>query len=359
MNAPHLRLATLVEHGMPALLHHYGDRLTTHQRRALQAITTCRTGACGADHLHCPDCGHTALRLRSCGHRCCPQCQHTTARDWLERQHAKLLPVDYFMLTFTLPSALRPLAYADPHTVYPAFFEAVASTLKTFGHNHPQLNAELGFTAVLHTHSRQLDYHPHLHVILPGGGVDTRERPTRLWRPLEGRYLFNGFALAKVFRARALDALRRTGLILPATLPRKWVVHCKHVGQGSPALKYLSRYLYRGVISERDLRRYDRDSQTVTFRYRHAATGRFRQRTLPIADFLWHIAMHVLPKGFQRVRHYGFLHGNARRLLNLVQHVLRVILPPPPPRQGNPFLCNACGMPMQLTRAAAAPPPSG
>ena len=155
------------------------------------------------------------------------------------------------------------------------------------------------------------------------------------------------------------DALRRAGIALPANLPKKWIVHCKHVGQGLPALKYLSRYLYRGVVSERDILRYDRDNQTVTFRYRYAASGRFRQRTLSIADFLWHIAMHILPKGFQRVRHYGFLHGNARRLLTLVQHVLRVILPPPQTRQPNPFLCSACGMPMLLTRPPGARPPSG
>lgn len=359
MNAPNQRLATLVEHGMPALIRDYGERLTAHQRRALQAIIACRTGACGTDELHCTDCGLTAIRLRSCGHRACPQCQHTAARDWLERQHAKLLPVDYFMITFTLPSALRPLAYSQPHAVYPAFFAAVASTLKSFGRNHAELNAELGFTAILHTHSRQLDYHPHIHVIIPGGGVDVREQPTRLWRTLEGRYLFNGFAVAKVFRARCLEALRRAGLAVPAALPKKWVVHCKHVGQGLPALKYLSRYLYRGVLSERDLVGYDRDNQTVTFRYRHAPTGRFRQRTLPIADFLWHIAMHILPKGFQRVRHYGFLHGNARRLLNLVQHVLRVIVPPPSTPQPSVFLCSACARPMQLTRPLGAPSPSG
>lgn len=185
--------------------------------------------------------------------------------------------------------------------------------------------------------------------MIPGGGVDTRERPTRLWRKLEGRYLFNGFALATMFRAKCIDALRRAGVALSATVPKKWVVHCEHVGKGLSALKYLSRYLYRGVISERDLVRYDKNRETVTFRYRDSKTKRFERRTLPIADFLWHIALHVLPKGLQRVRHYGFLHGNAKRLLSLVQRVLRIVTPEQKSRGPTSFLCPACGAPMRIT----------
>lgn len=342
------RLAELIRSGMPALLEHHGHKLTAHQRRALRSIAGCRTGAFGATTMRCLHCGEVKTRLRSCGHRSCPQCQHHTASEWLERQRAKLLPVHYFMATFTLPPALRPIAYRNPKIVYPALFDAVANTLKSFGLNHPKLNAKLGFTAILHTHSRRLEYHPHLHVVIPGGGVDRRERKTPLWRKLHGKYLFNGFALAEVFRAKCLEALRSKGIELPDAIPRKWVVHCQHVGKGLPALKYLSRYLYRGVISDTDILHFDQRTQTVTFRYRDGKTKRFERRTLPIAEFLWRIAMHVLPKGLQRVRHYGFLHANAKRLLNLLQLVLRVIVHTPEPRTPRPFGCANCGSDMEI-----------
>lgn len=358
MSAP-VCLADLVRAGMPDLLDRYGTKLTAGQRHGLSSMAHCRDGAFGASEMSCADCGHQLLRMRSCGHRSCPQCQHHTAQAWLQRQQARLLPVNYFLATFTLPAELRPVAYRYPRQVYPAFFAAVAQTLKRFGKNHPKLHADLGFCAVLHTHSRRLDYHPHLHVVIPGGGVDVRNRRTRLWRTLDGNYLFNGLALAKVFRAKCLAALNKAGVALPTQLPRKWVVHCKHVGNGLPALKYLSRYLYRGVIAERDLIRFDRQRQLLTFRYRHARTGSYQHRTLPLADFLWRIALHILPKGMQRVRNFGFLHGNAKRLLQLVQRVLRTVLPPPQPNTLKPFHCARCGSEMDLGRFIPAPLPSG
>jgi hypothetical protein len=156
---------------------------------------------------------------------------------------------------------------------------------------------------VLHTHSRRLDYHPHCHLIVPGGAVD---RGRKQWKKLKGNYLFNAFALAKVFRARFLEAMTAEGLSVPADLPDKWVVDCRSVGKGQPALEYLSRYLYRGVISESNLVA-DQDGN-VTFRYIEGATGELRHRTLPGEDFLWLVLQHVLPKGFRRVRDYGFLH---------------------------------------------------
>jgi hypothetical protein len=354
-----LPLAELVDIAMPALIEQYGHKLTTHQRQALEAIAHCRSGAFGVTAMRCPQCDSLRYRMRSCGHRSCPQCQHHTASQWLERQQAKLLPVNYFMATFTLPPTLRPVAFRHPQRVYRAMFHAVAATLKAFGFNHRDLHAELGFCAVLHTHSRRLDYHPHIHVVIPGGGIDHTEKRSPLWRVIKGNYLFNGFALAKVFRAKVLDALVRDGIELPASLPRQWVVHCKHVGRGLSALQYLSRYLYRGVIAQRDIVHYNESRHTVTFRYRDAKSKCFHYRTLSIADFLWHIAMHVLPKGLQRVRNYGFLHGNAQRLLDLVQLVLRVVLPKPHERKQSLFVCSVCAAPMHPSVFLPAPHPSG
>ncbi len=198
-------------------------------------------------------------------------------------------------------------------------------------------------TAVLHTHSRRLDYHPHCHVIVPGGAVD---RGRRQWKKAKGKYLFNEFALPKVFRARLLAAIKAEGLPLPAGLPERWVVDCRHVGKGKPALEYLSRYLYRGVIGESNLLA-ERDGQ-VTFRYREGASGETRSRTLPGEDFLWLVPQHVLPKGFRRVRDYGFLHGNARRLLAVVQLALRVMIDAAAPKPRPPVHCPICRRPCSL-----------
>jgi len=216
-------------------------------------------------------------------------------------------------------------------------------TVKDFGLNPKQLGAEMGMTAVLHTHSRRLDYHPHLHVIVPGGGVN---KVTRQWKKTRGKFLFNKTALAKVFRVRLLTAIKAAGLTLPCKLPDKWVVHCKHVGKGAPALKYLSRYLYRGVISENNI--VANHNGEVTFKYTDSNTGQTRYRTLKGEDFLWLVLQHVLPRGFRRVRDYGFLHGNARKLLVLIQLTLKVMISIMPARPRPAFNCPRCQSPMYI-----------
>jgi hypothetical protein len=254
-----------------------------------------------------------------------------------------LLPVEYFMVTFTLPYELRALAWRHQTTIYQLLFANAADTLKDFGLNPKQLGADIGMTAVLHTHSRRLDYHPHLHVIVPGGGVN---RATRQWKKTRGKFLFNQTALAKVFRARLLAAIKTAGLALPGQLPDLWVVDCTHVGQGQPALKYLSRYLYRGVISEKNI--VANQHGKVTFKYLDSKSGQTRYRTLKGEDFLWLVLQHVLPKSFRRVRDYGFLHGNARKLLTLIQLTLKVVITAMPVRHRPVFICPRCQSPMHI-----------
>lgn len=353
MSAPDLR--TLIELGRPALLERYGRRLTAHQRRALDDMARCHTGALGTTAMACRNCDQLRFRHRACGHRSCPACQHHATADWLARQRAKLVPADYFMVTFTLPAELRPLAYRHPKQIYDALFATALSTLRTFTRNHPDLEAELGATAVLHTHTRRLDYHPHLHVVVPAAGVDSRQR----WRRLVGGYLFNGRALARVFRARFLEALRRADLLPPAELPTRWVVQCQRVGSGLPALKYLSRYLYRGVLATKQIVAFDAATQRVTFRYQDSKTRTGALRTLELADFLWRLLVHVLPRGYRRVRDFGFLHGNAKRRRAIVQIALRVHIPVPPPRARAEFRCQACRSSLTALSQSAPPRSSG
>jgi len=326
-----------------ALKSRYANRLLPTMVQAINALLRCRTEAAGVMKLHCPDCDETAFQPRSCGHRSCAQCQNHETSQWLDRQFAKLLPVEYFMVTFTLPYELRALAWHNPTSVYNILFECATSTLKDFGLNPTNLGADIGMTAVLHTHSRRLDYHPHCHVIVPGGGIDPRRRQ---WKKVKGKYLFNEFALAKVFRARCLDAFNKADLTIPLGVPQKWVVDCAHVGRGKPALKYLSRYLYRGVISENSI--VSVQDGCVTFKYDDSKTGKTQYRTLKGEDFCWLVLQHVLPKGFRRIRDYGFLHGNAKKMLNLVQLVLRVIVEIITPRPRPVMKCSHCQSPLTI-----------
>jgi hypothetical protein len=247
------------------------------------------------------------------------------------------------MVTFTVPFELRPLTFYNQKKVYTMLFSTVASTLKEFGLNSKDLGGTIGMTMVLHTHSRKLDFHPHIHVIVPGGAV-TRGR--RYWKKVKGKYLFHQESVAKVFRGRFLDVLREADFIIPQGIPTKWVVDCAHVGAGVTALKYLSRYLYRGVISERDI--ISSKGGRVTFKYVESTIGKTKLRTLPGEDFLWLILQHVLPQGFRRVRDYGFLHGNAKKMLSLVQLILCVIIAEVKQRPRPAFRCPCCKSVMRI-----------
>ena len=228
------------------------------------------------------------------------------------------------------------MARAQPKVVYDALFQAASGTLKAFGLNH-KLQVQLGLCAVLHTHSRTLDYHPHLHVIVPGGGIDLKRKQ---WKQFQGRYLFNQQQLATVFRARLLQALSEACVTLPRGIRDQWGVHCCNVGNGQKALEYLSRYLYRGVIHNPQIDAVDNESGTVTFHYTDAKTHARMTRCLPIADFLWTVLQHVLPPGFHRVREYGFVHANAKATLRLVQWVLKARAPAPVHQPG--IECRHC-----------------
>lgn len=316
-----MTLQDIVHRYRDSFVQQYGRSLTSAQWSALNAIEGCRQGLYGELEWSCTNCFHHQHTLRSCGHRSCNQCQNNSTRDWLDRQQQKLLPVTYFMATFTLPEELRTLAKSNQQVVYNLLITTAVDTLKTFSRNDASLNGELGCCAVLHTHTRRLDYHPHVHIVIPGGAMNKARRE---WRKVKNGYLFNGKALSKVFRGKLLRALKEAGLSLPST-PKEWVVQCKKVGKGVEALRYLSRYLYRGVISNENI--LSDDGGNITFRYKQSKTNESKTRTLPATTFIYLLLQHCLPKGFRRARDYGFLHGNAKQTLKLVQWVFRVVVP--------------------------------
>jgi len=349
-----MHLASILDQYNDAFRDKYDSRLLPGHLRAIEAIGRCRTPQSGQLLVQCIDCGHTTWRPLSCGHRSCPQCQNHEASLWLDRQKAKLLPVEYFMVTFTLPYELRFLAWDNQTLLYNLLFACASSTLKDFGLNPKNLGANIAMSAILHTHNRRLDYHPHVHFVVPGGGVDKAKKQ---WKKKKRKYLFNEFALAKVFRARFMEALIKVGISLPNSVPRKWVVNCKHAGKGLSALKYLSRYLYRGVISENNI--VSNQDGYITFKYIESRTGKTCYRTLKGEDFLWTVLQHVLPKGFRRARDYGFLHGNAKKLLSLIQLVLKVLIQACALRPRPTFNCPRCQAPMQILAISRPDWPSG
>ncbi len=333
-----------------ALKVEYSSHLSHDMLQAIKAMLSCKTEQQGKSLWACSSCEHHDSQALSCGNRNCPQCQHSTTSTWLERQKQKRLPVEYYMTTFTLPYESRVLAHKQPKALYQIMFSVSASILKDFAKRNKL--GTIGFTSVLHTHSRRRELHPHLHIIVPNGGYDAKRKQ---WKKGKSGYLFNEKALAKVWRARIFEAINKhpeLSLKHIKKMPKKWVVNCTSVGYGTPALKYLSRYLYRGVLADKDI--ISQNKKSVTFRYIDSTTKTTKTRTLPTLEFLLLILQHVLPKGLQRVRDYGLLSSGARKIRLLIQLLLTEfthLLPPSitPLKPKAKRLCPCCKHPMLCT----------
>ena len=342
-----IRLATIIDQFEADFIQHYQKQLLPSHLKALSAIKQCRSQHSPKMKMACQECEHQTLVPHSCGHRHCPHCQNHESQQWIERQLQKQVPAEYYMMTFTLPAQLRYLAWQNQRLVYNLLFKCAWDTLKSFSANDKELGGIPGAVAVLHTHSRELNFHPHIHIVMPGATID---KTSRAWSKKSGQYLFNHKALAKVFRAKLLEALSDNHLKLPKSYPNKWVVDCRHVGKGNKALVYLGRYLYRGVIREKDI--LSCHNGQVTFRYQNSNTKKYQTRTLPAVQFLWQVLQHILPRGFRRARDYGFLHHNSKTLIKILQWMFKI----------NPgswiakmkkrvqMVCACCGSKMEIVK---------
>lgn len=328
------KMADIIHSTMDVFNQRFGQRLQPVHRRALDALLACKS-QCGECVIHCEQCNEQRWIALSCGHRACPHCQVNLGEHWFARQQQKLIPVAYFMVTFTLPAQLRRIMWRYQDFLYEVLFKAAADTLKTIAKNNHGL--KIGMTGVLHTHTRALDYHPHIHFIVPGGGIIADKTGVR-WQTLKGDYWVNEMALGKVFRGIFLRLLAENGVEIPPDLPKQWVANIKCVGRGKNALLYLSRYLYRGVISQNNIHT---DHQQVRFRYQDSTTKKIRYKTQSGAEFVWTLMQHVLPRGFRRVRDFGFLHSNAKGQLQQVQELLKTKTPTDIPVK-KPTLCACC-----------------
>ena len=342
-------LSSIISQFESDFLNTYQGQILPVQRKALNALKICRTQFSPVMQVNCLECEHESFVPHSCGHRHCPHCQHHESQRWIENQLKKQLSCDYFMLTFTLPAQLRPLAQYHQKLVFRLMFECVWEVLQSFSRNDKKLAGDPGMVAVLHTHSRKLDFHPHIHVIMPAIAVD---KLNELVHTKHTKYLFNHKALAKVFRGKLLAKLAQEKLILPPSIPQKWVVHCKHVEAGGKALVYLGRYLYRGVIREKDI--LSIHNGKVTFRYQDSETKRWETRTETGAKFLWLVLQHVLPTGFRRARNFGFLHPNSKKMISILLALKKLdpkkMLAKIGLRQRPQLVCRCCGGKMQVGR---------
>jgi len=324
-------------------------RVPRQQRKALDAICKCRTPAAGQHTFVCPDCKESHHADSSCGNRHCPVCQNEKAAKWVYRQQLKQLPCTYFLTTFTLPHEFHRLARRHPDEVYRALFNASANSLKALQSDQRFVGGDLtGFFGILHTWGRQIQYHPHIHYVVAGGGLSSdRDR----WIPPRGDdFLVHVRALSAVFKGKFRDELAKCGLLKSApesVWKKNWVVHCQSVGNGQRALTYLGAYVFRVGIS--NARITDYDGKTVTFKYYKVGSGRPRHCTLDVLEFIRRYLQHVLPKGFMKVRHYGFLSAKCsssmeqiRELIALACGQLSEWIPPEPPEKFKPLTCQNC-----------------
>ena len=338
-----IELAQIARCYQAEFIQKYEKQMKGGHHQALTHIMACHTLQAGAMLYHCDDCQTDSTLYPSCGHRHCPACQHKSNRDWLAVQQQKLLPVDYYLATFTLPYQCRQFIWTHQTWAYQAMFTAAKQTLDAFFKRDKRLGENNGLLAVLHTHSRRLEFHPHIHLVIPAGGFDKAKKQ---WRQKTGKYLFKADNLAKVFRGKFIALMCKSGYYLPPKTPSSWVADCHHVGKGDSALTYLARYLYRGVVNENNILSIHHDR--VTFQYKDSKTKQFNTITEHATAFLWRVLQHVLPKGFRRARNYGFLHGNAKRTLKRLQLLLHVVLRPIVTLSQKGVCCPKCKTQMTL-----------
>jgi hypothetical protein len=336
----------------PAYLARYGEAMPMTHRKALQAMMACRDGSFGHHVYQCEGCGRLRALPCACGNRHCPNCQHHKAERWLHHQSEKLLPCHYFLITFTVPEPMRRFLREHQKIAYDALFDAGAGALKKLARDKRFLGADqIGFFGVLHTWGRQIQYHPHIHFVVAGGGLSAqRDR----WLEARADLFVHVRPLAKIYRAKFRDAMQAAGLleaIHPDLWKTDWNVHAKLVGSGRGALKYAAAYVYRVAIG--NSRILDVRDDKVTFRYQEKETGRWRTATLEAMEFLRRFLQHTLPTGFMKLRHYGFLSPNAavrlgqiRTMILAFYDVLREILDAEPAPQPRPVRCPHCRKPM-------------
>jgi hypothetical protein len=367
---PHLEVADIFRDRGDAWRQANRGHVSLDQLKVMNAIESCRTAALGGHVARCEDCAHTAISYNSCRNRHCPKCQGAAAREWMAAREAELLPVPYFHVVFTLPSAIGDIAYQNKAVIYDLLFKASSETMLTIAADTRHLGARIGITSVLHTWGSAITHHPHIHMIVPGGGLAS---DGSRWISCKPNFLLPVRVLSKLFRhlmltklaaAHAAGQLQFFGVhahladakafatFLAPLRKKRWFVYSKRPFAGPKAvLAYLSRYTHRVAISNRRLIAFD--GRQVTFKvkdYRIEGPGRYTTMTLNVDEFIRRFLIHVLLKGFHRIRHYGLFAGSNRA--ETIAHVRELFNLDPPaaeettetdPAQPLAHPCPCCG----------------
>ena len=336
-----LEIADVVRRHGAELIEKFGSVLSSEQRRVLRDIACCRTAALGGHVSECDECGHRQAAYNSCRNRHCPKCQAAARAEWLEDRASELLPVPYFHVVFTLPESIAALALHNQRVVYGLLFQAASATLLEVAANPQHLGARIGVLAVLHTWGQNLMYHPHLHCVVPGGGFSDDGKD---WVSCRPNFFLPVRVLSRVFRGKFIDLLRRArtrGKLkflgaqsrlgndaafeawLDQTVRTEWVVYAKPpFGGPEQVLKYLARYTHRVAISNQRLIKLENGQ--VTFRWKDYADGNTKKTmALSAVEFLRRFLLHVLPKGFVKIRHFGFMANRHRK--SLLEHARKLL----------------------------------
>jgi len=284
----------------------FADSLPAAHKKVIEAIIRCRTEICGSNVFICQQCHRETIVFRSCGNRHCPTCQNHKTRQWLEKQLERQLPGHHFMITFTVPEQLRRFIRSRQKIAYAALFAASSATLKKLVADDKFVGGDCpGFFGVLHTWGRQLEYHPHIHYIVPGGALN---RGTGFWHSSRIDFFLPVRVLSEIFRAKFRDEMKKAGLldqINPDVWQIAWNVNSQAVGKSEGSLKYLAPYVFKVAIS--DSRIVGVNKRQVTFRYKKQRSARWRTMSLEVMEFIRRYLQHVLPCGFMKIRYYGFL----------------------------------------------------
>lgn len=343
-------------HSKPYLEKYSKNMLPSH-KKAITDILKCRTPIMGGKVYYCTDCNKHEYSYHSCGNRSCPKCQNDKANIWLEKSNRLLLPVNHFMVTFTIPEELRALARSNQKLFYSILFKSSSQTMEKLSLDPKYVGGKLGMIGILHTWSRNLIYHPHVHYIVTGGGYSKDDDK---WNKSRNNFLLPVKALSKIFKAKFRDELEKRGPTIFHSIPtnmdaelvevwnKPWIVNSIPVGKGEKALKYLAQYVFRIAISSRRI--IALKNGIVTFKYKDSKTDEWKTISLKAEEFIRRFLQHVLPSGFVKVRYYGLFASANRNLLSRVREILgcKELKSKKQPKPKKNFKCSHCKKEMIL-----------
>jgi hypothetical protein len=334
-----------------AYISKYEKQILPSHIRVIRDITQCRTKELGGHVYQCPDHDEYDYKYHSCYNRHCPQCQNDQATQWLAKEQNRLINIPYFFATFTLPEQLRPFARSNQKLFYKLLFSQAWSAMAKLALNPKWLGGLIGALGVLHTWTKVMNYHPHAHFLIPAGALSDDHS---VWIRPQKKFFLPVKGLSRVFRAMFRETLKQQApelfqKIPPIVWQKGWVVHCKPVGNGKSVLKYFAPYLFRVAISNKRIIKLNNDK--VTFLYKDTDKKRWLPMTLPVFEFIRRFLQHVLPKGFKKVRRFGFLGSRNKQLLAKLQYVFGTVeTEPVDETDSNSYVpcCSICGKPMIL-----------